>query len=96
MERRFTSEGRDFRTPDVKTYSNDKARNIYFHSPAVLAPAKAAPYKPIKSFLMESLSTLDPVGFIRYASVYKDFKTPADFAGFIASQSRDDEGEVKE
>jgi transcriptional repressor NrdR len=46
--------------------------------------------------VMESLSTLDPVGFIRYASVYKDFKTPADFAGFIASQSRDDEGDVKE
>ena len=67
MERRFTSEGRDFRTPDVKTYSNDKARNIYFHSPAVLAPAKAAPYKPIKSFLMESLSTLEPQA--KYTSI---------------------------
>ncbi|MFZ4684392.1 MAG: transcriptional regulator NrdR [Hyphomonadaceae bacterium] len=50
----------------------------------------------IGEMVMEALSTLDPVGFIRYASVYKDFKTPADFAGFIASQSRDDEGDVKE
>ena len=47
----------------------------------------------IGEMVMESLSTLDPVGFIRYASVYKDFKSPEDFAGFIASQSEASKGE---
>lgn len=50
----------------------------------------------IGEMVMESLSTLDPVGFIRYASVYKDFKTPADFAAFVAKQTAEDEGDVKE
>ncbi len=40
----------------------------------------------IGEMLMESLSDLDPVAFVRYASVYKDFKTPADFAAFVAAQ----------
>jgi transcriptional repressor NrdR len=43
--------------------------------------------------LMESLGDLDPVAFVRYASVYKDFKTPADFAAFVAAQmAKDAEG----
>lgn len=50
----------------------------------------------IGEMVMESLSGLDPVGFIRYASVYKDFKTPADFAAFVAKQTSEDEGDVKE
>jgi transcriptional repressor NrdR len=50
----------------------------------------------IGEMVMESLSELDPVGFIRYASVYKDFKTPADFAAFVAKQTAEDEGDVKE
>jgi len=41
--------------------------------------------------VMENLNQLDPVGFIRYASVYKDFKSPADFAAFIASQPHDED-----
>jgi transcriptional repressor NrdR len=45
----------------------------------------------IGEMVMESLSGLDPVGFIRYASVYKDFKSPADFAQFIASQPHDED-----
>ncbi len=50
----------------------------------------------IGEMVMESLSGLDPVGFVRYASVYKDFKTPADFAAFVASQIEKDEGGEKE
>jgi transcriptional repressor NrdR len=51
----------------------------------------------IGEMVMEALSTLDPVGFIRYASVYKDFRTPADFAAFVASQARiASEGDVEE
>ena len=45
----------------------------------------------IGEMVMENLNQFDPVGFIRYASVYKDFKSPADFAQFIASQPHDDD-----
>jgi len=53
------------------------------------------PTSAIGQMVMESLGPLDPVAFIRYASVYKDFKTPADFAAFVASQPVDD-GEAEE
>ena len=32
---------------------------------------------------MEALKQVDPVGYVRFASVYKDFSSPADFAAFI-------------
>lgn len=32
---------------------------------------------------MESLRQVDPVGYVRFASVYKDFRDPSDFAQFI-------------
>jgi transcriptional repressor NrdR len=48
------------------------------------------PTSAIGEMVMESLSELDPVAFVRYASVYKDFKTPADFAAFVASQIEED------
>ena len=32
---------------------------------------------------MAALTDLDTVGYIRYASVYKDFREPADFDEFI-------------
>jgi transcriptional repressor NrdR len=50
----------------------------------------------IGQMVMESLGGLDPVAFIRYASVYKDFKSPADFARFVESQAEQDGGEVKD
>jgi transcriptional repressor NrdR len=50
----------------------------------------------IGEMVMESLSGLDPVAFIRYASVYKDFRSPADFAAFVAKQTEDEGGGEKE
>jgi transcriptional repressor NrdR len=44
----------------------------------------------IGEMVMESLGDLDPVAFVRYASVYKDFKTPADFAAFVAAEMAKD------
>ena len=41
----------------------------------------------IGGMVMEAMSSLDPVGYVRYASVYRDFKDPSDFARFIESQS---------
>lgn len=37
----------------------------------------------IGQMVMESLRAVDPVGYVRYASVYKDFGDPSDFAAFI-------------
>ena len=33
--------------------------------------------------VMEAMIHLDVVGYIRYASVYKDFRNPEDFEGFV-------------
>ncbi|WP_084396157.1 transcriptional regulator NrdR [Henriciella aquimarina] len=41
----------------------------------------------IGDLVMESLKTVDPVGYVRYASVYKDFKDPSDFARFIETSA---------
>lgn len=37
----------------------------------------------IGDMVMLALQDIDPVGYVRYASVYKDFNDPADFAKFI-------------
>lgn len=37
----------------------------------------------IGEMVMEALSALDPVAYVRYASVYKDFREPKDFARFL-------------
>jgi len=34
--------------------------------------------------IMDNLKEVDQVGYIRFASVYKDFSNPKDFANFIA------------
>lgn len=33
---------------------------------------------------MESLSDLDPVAYIRFTSIYKDFSNPRDFEEFVS------------
>ena len=37
----------------------------------------------IGDMVMTALRGIDPVGYVRYASVYKDFNDPTDFAQFI-------------
>lgn len=44
----------------------------------------------IGELVMEALKTVDPVGYVRYASVYKNFKDPSDFARFIETSALDD------
>lgn len=38
----------------------------------------------IGEMVMEALANLDPVAYVRYASVYRDFREVSDFADFIA------------
>ena len=42
----------------------------------------------IGGMVMEALAVLDPVGYVRYASVYRDFREPGDFADFIEHAGR--------
>lgn len=44
------------------------------------------PSQEVGDAVMERLKKLDYVGFIRYASVYNDFKTPEDFQKIISEQ----------
>lgn len=41
------------------------------------------PSKQIGEMIMGALQTLDPVAYIRYASVYKDFREASDFNEFV-------------
>src|SRR5262249_53507347 len=41
------------------------------------------PSENIGEMVMEALAGVDPVAYVRYASVYRDFKATADFADFI-------------
>jgi transcriptional repressor NrdR len=41
------------------------------------------PAKQIGEMVMQALGTLDKVGYVRYASVYKDFREVADFNDFV-------------
>lgn len=41
------------------------------------------PSREIGSLVMKALIALDIVGYIRYASVYKDFREPGDFNAFV-------------
>lgn len=40
----------------------------------------------IGALVMEALARLDPVAYVRYASVYKDFKEVNDFTRFLTSE----------
>ncbi len=46
----------------------------------------------VGELVMAALRDIDPVGYVRYASVYKDFRDPGDFAQFIKGAALDDEG----
>ena len=43
---------------------------------------------------MEALRMVDPVGYVRFASVYKDFRDPSDFAQFIEKVALEDEDDT--
>lgn len=47
----------------------------------------------IGELVMEGLSNLDKIAYVRYASVYKDFRATEDFGAFITEERLGDEGE---
>ncbi|ASG20607.1 MULTISPECIES: transcriptional regulator NrdR [Nitrospirillum] len=49
------------------------------------------PSKQIGSMVMDTLAQLDQIAYIRYASVYKDFREVADFNEFVGHLKTDPE-----
>lgn len=45
----------------------------------------------VGELVMASLKRVDPVGYVRYASVYRDFRDPSDFAQFIENSVLEDD-----
>lgn len=45
--------------------------------------------RQIGEMVMETLRRLDHVAYVRYASVYRDFRTPADFNAFVDTLKND-------
>jgi len=50
----------------------------------------------IGALVMEGLANLDKVAYVRYASVYKDFRATADFETFIEEEKLDSDDEPDE
>lgn len=50
---------------------------------------KEIPTRKIGKLIMDELGKIDPVAYIRFASVYKDFSNIEDFSKFISTIRRD-------
>jgi transcriptional repressor NrdR len=50
------------------------------------------PSETIGEMVMDALANLDPVAYVRYASVYRDFKETSDFADFIEEAGKPSRG----
>lgn len=48
----------------------------------------------VGELVMKALRSLDEVAYVRYASVYRDFKQTSDFADFLGSEGFDTDAEV--
>lgn len=50
------------------------------------------PSNVVGEMVMKALKALDEVAYVRYASVYRDFRETADFAKFLGDEGLGDEG----
>ncbi|MBL8552392.1 MAG: transcriptional repressor NrdR [Hyphomonadaceae bacterium] len=50
------------------------------------------PSESIGEMVMEALANTDPVAYVRYASVYRDFRDTGDFADFIEEAGKPKSG----
>jgi transcriptional repressor NrdR len=51
------------------------------------------PSSAVGELVMTQLKALDDVAYVRYASVYRDFKETSDFAKFLGEEGLSDGGE---
>ena len=47
----------------------------------------------VGELVMKALKSLDDVAYVRYASVYRDFRHTGDFADFLSAEGLSDEGQ---
>lgn len=64
----------------------EKAANAIVRQIETRGEAEIASHE-VGELVMQALVQLDVVGYIRYASVYKDFRDPADFNDFVGEIS---------
>ena len=69
---------RNFSSEDIENIANKITLELESGS------AKEIPTSKIGNMIMQELANVDPVAYIRFASVYKDFATVQDFASFIS------------
>ena len=48
------------------------------------------PSSTVGDFIMKALKSVDEVAYVRYASVYKDFRHTGDFARFLGDEGLDE------
>ena len=48
------------------------------------------PSSTVGDFIMKALKSVDEVAYVRYASVYKDFRHTGDFARFLGAEGLDE------
>jgi transcriptional repressor NrdR len=53
------------------------------------------PSHVVGELLMKGLKSLDEVAYVRYASVYRDFRETQDFARFLGSEGLSDDSETE-
>jgi transcriptional repressor NrdR len=53
------------------------------------------PSHVVGEMLMKALKSLDEVAYVRYASVYRDFRETQDFARFLGEEGLNEEAEVE-
>jgi transcriptional repressor NrdR len=53
------------------------------------------PSSVVGDFIMKALKGVDEVAYVRYASVYKDFRATGDFARFLGAEGLDDDGTAR-
>ena len=54
------------------------------------------PSSTVGDFIMKALKGVDEVAYVRYASVYRDFRETSDFARFLGEEGLHEIGEVGE
>jgi transcriptional repressor NrdR len=54
------------------------------------------PSNVVGEMVMKALKSLDDVAYVRYASVYRDFRHTGDFANFLSAEGLSDESGDKE
>jgi transcriptional repressor NrdR len=54
------------------------------------------PSDVVGELAMKALKTLDEVAYVRFASVYRDFRETSDFANFLSEEGLSEEGQPEE